>query len=147
MQTARLFVIGVFALLAGCAATGVKYTEMKASVPALKPGEGRIYFYRSASMVGAAIQPEIKLNGVTVGSSVPGGVFFVDRPAGNYEASAATEVERKLTFTLATGETKYVRTYPSFGVMVGRINFELLNAAVAEAQLAPLSHTAPTPSH
>jgi hypothetical protein len=144
MQLGRLLTIGTFAFLAGCATGGIKHAEMKVSMQALKSDEGRIYFYRNASMLGAAIQPDIKLNDATVGSSVPGGFFFIDRPAGNYEAHATTEVERKLTFTLTTGETKYIRTSPSFGVLVGRINFDLVNAPDAEAELASLSYTGTT---
>ena len=142
MQTrARLFFAMVAsALLAGCA-SGVKHAEMSASMPALKADEGRIYFYRRASMAGAAIQPEIRLNGAVVGTSIPGGFFFLNRPAGNYEANSTTEVDRKLTFALAAGETKYIRTYTSFGVAVGRINFELMNAPDAAAELGSLSYT------
>jgi len=141
MRAKLVMLVGALMLLAGCAAIGSKFTEMKASIPALKQGEGRVYFYRSASMFGAAIQPEIRLNGAVVGSSVPGGFFFVDRPPANYEANASTEVERKLTFTLAAGETKYVRTSPSFGVLVGRINFDLVNGSEAAAEMEGLSFT------
>ena len=141
MRIGTLLALGAFAVLAGCATGGVKHADMKPSIAALKPGEGRIYFYRSRSMVGAAVQPDIKLNGAVVGTSQPGGFFFVDRPAGNYEASSSTEVERTVTFALATGETKYVRTSPSFGVIVGRINFQLVDRAQAEAELSGLSYT------
>jgi hypothetical protein len=139
MDIKRLLILGMSALLAACA-SGVKYPDMQASMSELQAGEGRIYFYRHASIVGAAVQPEINLNGTNVGASVPGGFFSVDRPGGNYEASATTEVERKLTFTLAPGETKYIRTSPSFGVMVGRMNFELVNAPQAQSELASLSY-------
>jgi hypothetical protein len=145
MQLVRtVLIVAALALLAGCAATGIKYSELKPSMPTLKPGEGRIYFFRSASMLGAAVQPDVKLNGTTVGTSIPGGFFFADRPAGNYEAHASTEVERKVTFTLGTGETKYIRTSPSFGVFIGRINFELANSTEAEAELPELSYTGET---
>ena len=140
MKRRLILAIAAVALLAGCA-TGVKYSDMKQSIPALKAGDGRIYFYRRASMVGAAIQPDIQLNGQRVGESVPGGFFYLDRPAGNYEASSATEIERKLTFTLARGESKYIRTYTTFGVMAGRINFELMSPAEGEADLGSLAHT------
>jgi hypothetical protein len=126
--------------LAGCA-TGVKYSQLSAGMPALKADEGRVYFLRSSSMFGAAIQPEIRLNGTVVGMSKPGGFFYVDRPAGNYSAAVSTETEKTLTFVLAAGETKYVRSSPSFGVMVGRINLELETPEKARAELADLSYT------
>ena len=132
--------IAVALLTAGCA-TGVKYESMKGSTPTVKESDGRIYFYRNASMFGAAIQPAISLNGAEVGSSKPGGFFYVDRPIGDYKASAATEVERSLSFTLGAREIKYIKTSPSFGVLVGRINFELVDPAVAESELVGLSYT------
>jgi hypothetical protein len=65
----------------------------------------------------------------------------VDRPAGKYEAHASTEVDRMVSFVLAPGETKYIRTSPSFGVLVGRIKLELMSASEAEAQMASLHYT------
>jgi hypothetical protein len=132
--------VGV-ALVAGCAATGVKHAEMASSLPAIKAGEGRVYFMRSDSMFGAAIQPDIKLNGQVVGQSKPGGFFYVDRAAGNYTATAATETEKALTFALQAGETKYVRSSPSMGLMVGRIVLELETPEKAKAELVGLSYT------
>ncbi len=49
---------------------------MASSIPSLQIGRGRVYFLRSASMFGAAIQPDIRLNNEVVGESKPGGFFF-----------------------------------------------------------------------
>lgn len=130
----------VAAVLSGCA-TGVKYQDMANTIPAVKPNQGRVYFLRSSSMVGAAIQPEIRLDGQVVGESKPGGFFFVDKAPGNYLASTSTETEKTLSFTLAAGETKYVRTSPSFGLLVGRIVVELETPDKAQAELPSLSFT------
>src|ERR1700686_5101650 len=81
-------------LLAACA-SGPKYSDVKSSIPPLSSDQGRVYFYRSNSMMGSAIQPSIMLNGEKVGDSKPGGFFYVDRPPGNYEVVCGTEVERK----------------------------------------------------
>jgi hypothetical protein len=86
-------------LMAGCA-SGVKHSEMAASIPTIKPSEGRIYFLRSPSLFGAAIQPDLRLNNQVVGESKPGGFFFVDRTAGKYVAAASTETEKTLSFVL-----------------------------------------------
>jgi hypothetical protein len=126
--------------LAGCA-TGIKHDQMASGMPSLKSGEGRIYFFRSNSIVGAAVQPDIRLNGQVVGASKPGGFFYVDRPAGSYVASASTETEKTLSFTLQAGETKYIRSSPSFGVLVGRIVLEPETAEKAKAELGSLSYT------
>jgi hypothetical protein len=131
----------VVVALAGCAATGAKYDQVASSMPALKANEGRVYIMRDSGMFGAAMQPEINLNGQVVGKSQPGGFFYVDRPAGNYTATATTETEKALTFTLAPGETKYVRSYVTMGALVGRVNLELLDPDKGRSLLAGLSYT------
>lgn len=135
-----------FALLAGCVSSGMKHAELKSSMQALKSDEGRIYFYRTGSFFGAAVQADISLNGTVVGTSQPGGFFFVDRPAGKYEAWASTEVSRMVTFTLDPGETKYVRSYVSVGILIGRVNLELVGAAEAEPELESLHYTGTPPA-
>jgi hypothetical protein len=134
-----IFVAGLM-ILAGCA-SGPKMAEVKSSMPTLAADQGRVFFYRSSSMFGAALQPSIYLNGKEVGSSKPGGFFYRDVPAGNYTVTTATEVEKQLTFTVAPKETKYVKTSVSFGVMVGRVNPELRPADEAEKEIAELSYT------
>ncbi|WP_024973066.1 DUF2846 domain-containing protein [Ralstonia pickettii] len=130
--------IGVTVLIAGCA-SGVKYSEMASSIPTLKQDQGRVYFFRSSSLIGAALQPDIKLNSEVIGQSKPGGFFFVDRPAGKYVVSTATETEKTLSFALDAGETKYVRTSPSLGLIVGRVVPELETPEKAQAELPSLS--------
>jgi hypothetical protein len=129
-------------VLAGCA-SGVKHKDMLSAMPSMGPGQGRIYFFRSNSFVGAALQPEIRLNAEAVGKSMPGGFFYVDRPAGKYVAAASTETEKTLTFDLAAGETKYVRSSTSFGIVVGRVILDLETAAKANEELGDLSYTGP----
>ena len=135
---------GVALLAVGCA-SGPKYSEMAAKMPNLKPGDGRVYFYRESSMMGAAVQPDIRLNGQVVGTSKPGGYFYVDRPAGTYVAAASTETEKTASFTLDAGETKYLKSAPSFGLVVGRIVITLESADKAKTELASLSNTGPMP--
>jgi len=140
MRIIRIGLIALAIVLGGCA-SGVKHKDMASSIPTLEADKGRIYFYRSASMMGAAIQPSIKLDGVQVGESKPGGFFFVDSAAGNHEVMCSTEVDKKLTFTLAKGEVKYVKTSISFGVLVGRVIPELVSSKEAQKELPELSFT------
>ena len=128
-------------VLAGCAASGPKISEMRASMPQLRPDQGRIFFYRNSSMLGAAMQPNIMLNGRVVGESKPGGFFYVDEAAGPKEVATSTEVERKLTFTLDRGQTRYVRTAIGMGLAVGRVYPELVDHATAEKELQETSYT------
>ena len=140
-----LFVVVV---LAGCAAEGPLHKEVAASIPTIPAGKGRIYFYRADTMMGAAVTSDITFNGRVVGKSERGGFFFVDEKPGSCKASASTEVERAVTFTLAAGETKYVKSSISMGLMVGRVNLELVSPDTAKAEITELHYTgAPLPKY
>ena len=142
MPVMLVVLIVAAAALAGCATSGPKFTEMTATTGApAAPGSGRIYFYRTA-VLGAAVQPDVRLNGQVVGSAVPRGFFFVDRPAGNYEVTTSTEVERKLTFTLEPGQARYVRLNISMGFFVGHVYGELVDEAKGKAEIADTRYTA-----
>jgi hypothetical protein len=138
--TRTVFATMLLLLLSGCA-TGAKYTEVVSTIPALAPSEGRIYFYRPSAL-GAALQPDINLNGQKVGTAKPHGFYFVDRVPGNYEVTAATETEKKLTFTLEPGQERFVRLKIQVGIFVGRIVPELVDRAEAQEELKDLSFIA-----
>lgn len=140
MSFVRLCAAVSLSILMTACASGPKMAEVQASIPTLKADQGRIYFYRTSSMVGAAIQPAINVNGAVVGDSKPGGFFFVDQAPGVKEVSTATEVEKKLTFTLEPGQTRYVKTSIGFGVVAGRVYPELVEEAVAERELQETSY-------
>jgi hypothetical protein len=125
--------------LGGCATGGMTYAEMHS--PSAGRGFGRIYFYRSGVPFGLAVQPNIKINGETVGSAVPNGFFFVDRPPGKYEITAATEVEEKVTVTLMAGETKYIQFYLTPGVLVSHANLNPVSREKAEEEMKELHQT------
>jgi len=133
-----LLVIGV---LAGCTAEGPLHKEVAASIPTVPAGKGRVYFYRPNTLFGAAITSDITLNGRVIGKSERGGFFFVDEPPGNCKASVSTEVEREVTFTLAAGETKYIKSTLSIGVMVHRVNLELVSPGDANNEISELHYT------
>ncbi len=140
MRLYRLFVVLFLTFLVSACASGPKFSEIQSSIPSLKPDQGRIYFFRSSSMLGAAIQPSILLNGAVVGDSQPGGFFFVDQAPGAKEVSTSTEVEKKLTFTLELGQTRYVRTVIGFGIVAGRVYPELVDNATGEKEVAEASY-------
>ena len=135
MSLAMLAVFAAALLaLGGCATTGPTYSKFKSAAPKLDPADGRIYIYR-VSALGAAVQPEVKVNGDVVGTAVPFGFLLVDRKPGAYEISTATEVERKLSLTLEKGQTRYVRLNVSIGFFVGHIYPELVDNEVGEKEL------------
>jgi hypothetical protein len=141
----RLFLLLCAVVLAGCA-SGPKFSEIQSSLPALKPELGRIFFYRS-SVLGAAIQPNILVNGDVVGEMVPMGFFFVDRSPGNYLVSAATEAEATLPLSLEPNQTQYVRGSISFGAFVGRPSFTLVDSMNALNEMQDLGYVGSTGLH
>ncbi len=135
------WLLGTVVLLSGCA-SGPKHAQMKSSIPALNPEQGRIYVYRT-SAYGAAIQPDVKLNGETVGDAKPKGFFFVDRPPGDYKISTTTEVKRDASFTLEKAQTRYVRLGVSMGFFVGHVYPELVEMAQGQKDIEGCHYIGP----
>ena len=139
----RLWLVLCAALVAGCA-SGPKFSDVKGSIPDVAPELGRIYFYRP-SAVGAAVQPNIRLNDDVVGEMVPLGFFFVDRYPGNYVVSASTESDASVSLTLEPKQTQYVRGSLSIGFFVGRPVLTLVDQTSALAEMEELSYVGSTP--
>ena len=134
MKTLRLILGCMLALSLSACASGVKFTDMKPSLVPPTQEVGRIFFYRPVT-VGAALKPDILVNGKVVGESVAWGFFHIDRPPGNYEVITSTEVERKVSFVLEKGQTRYIRFSVSMGFMVGHVYGELVDQATALPEL------------
>ena len=132
------WLIAVVAVLSGCA-TGPKYAQVRNTIPALNPEQGRVFIYR-ATAFGAAVQPAVKLNDEKVGTAKPKGFFYVDRPAGNYQISTSTEVKRTLSLTLDKAQTRYVRLNMAWGFFVGHCYPELVEPEVGEKEIQKCSH-------
>lgn len=126
-------------LLAACA-TGKNFSEMAQAIPAVPPDKGRIYIYRTA-VLGMAVQPSVKVNDEVVGSAVPRGFFYVDRPPSDYRISTATEVERTLSLTLEPGQVRYVRLAIAMGFFVGHVFPELVEDSTGQAEIADCRYT------
>ena len=125
--------------LAGCA-SGPRYADINSTFAGPSPGNGRIYIYRPSAF-GAALQPSIKINDQVVGSAVPHGFFYVDRPAGNYKISTSTEVERDLSLSLDDGQTRYVLLRISMGLFAGHVSPELVDNDKGEQDIKDLHYT------
>jgi Protein of unknown function (DUF2846) len=121
-----LLVWMTLAVLAGCATSGATYTELQAKLAPPPAGEGRVFIYRT-TVLGAAVQPSVMLNGTVVGHAVPRGFIYLDRPAGNYTISTETEVTRTLSLTLVSGQVRYVRLNIGMGFFVGHVWPELVS--------------------
>lgn len=87
----------------------------------------RAYFFYRPSGVGVAVIPDVVINGETVGRAVGQGFFYIERPAGEYTVVSSTEVERKVSFVLEQGQTRYVRFKVSIGFFVGHFYGEMVD--------------------
>lgn len=135
-----LIIITLLSMLFGCASTGPKFTEINSSFPNLTSDSGRIYLYRTTSL-GAALKPNVVINGEEVGKSVAKGFFYVDKPAGNYEIVTSTEVKRKLSLTLDNGQTRYVKFNVSMGFLVGHVYPVLVDNKEGESDIQNCRYT------
>ncbi|QAU37523.1 DUF2846 domain-containing protein [Bradyrhizobium guangdongense] len=129
-------------LLASCASPR-GLDEPPLQLPPLRPGLGRVYFIRPGEFAGYAVQPEIRMNNEVVGRSVPGGFTFVDRPPGKYVVTTTTEVENAVTFQLAAGETKYIKTAVSAGILVGHVTPTLEFPEQGQSDIGRLRYVGP----
>lgn len=144
MRLMKSLAIVVTALALTACASGVLYKDMAASTPKVQADQGRIYFFRPFQVGGFAIQPPIQLDGVNVGSSKPDGFFYVDSTPGTHEVSTTADPEKKLSVTLGTGETKYVKTFPVFGSTSDNMILEIVSEADAMKVLPELGFTGAT---
>jgi len=137
MRTLSLFLL---ALVVACSSTG-QGAESQPNLPAISDGNGRVYFFRSSGMGGAAIRPEITLNGQTVGRSSPGTWFYVDREPGTYEVRCSVIMEHSTMFPLEAGETVYVKTRVTMGVYAGHARPSIVSAGEAQSAIAKCKYT------
>jgi hypothetical protein len=141
----RLMLLGLLVIataLAGCA-SGPEFKSAQGTLPALAQNKARIFLYRSTSF-GAAIQPDIKLNGKVVGSAQPNGIFYVDQEPGDIEIVIGTELEKRLTFNVAAGDVRYVKCDVNMGLFAARIIPKLMDANEAKSEIDGLAFTGGT---
>lgn len=138
LRRAWLFLILFF--LAGCA-TGPTYNEASKHIGELKEGRGRIYIYRESRWSGIAIQPKIKINQLEVGTSIPGGFFYVDLPGGQY---TITSKKWFLKMYLQPGQHKYVEMIPianSAGYGLFNITLRLVDSDYGHDMIQKMKYT------
>jgi hypothetical protein len=144
----NIFALGLFALVAmtapAMAAGKDTYAVLHAAEPAIADGSGRIYFYRDSSIMGALLQPEIKINGEdTGGDSRSGDYFYIDRPAGTYEITTTTEKKEAATITVTAGQATYVKTDVSMGFFAGHVSPSVIAPETAVKEIADCDYRAP----
>jgi hypothetical protein len=126
-------------LLTGCA-TGPGFSDYRATLSAPQTGMGRIWFYRRSVMFGDAMKPSIKLDGTTVGHSIPGSFFQVETSPGTHNVSTTTEAKYDVTVSVTTNVDSYVQFYILPGIFVGRVVPTVMNEADALRALKGLKY-------
>jgi Protein of unknown function (DUF2846) len=105
-----LIIAVLVTLLIGCVgATGPKYSKIEPSLPEIKAGESRIFFYRPSGFIGGGLKPNILLNGMQIGKAVAGEIFYEDLKPGEYKITTTLSLGSSLELKLPAGKTCYVK--------------------------------------
>lgn len=123
----------IIAILVGCA-TGPNFKTYRETVPPIKNGEGRLWFYRPRMLFGTAPEPRVYLNGVSVGRAVTSTFFYVDEPPGRYEVQCGKERIDKAYLTVSKNHVQFVRLVGLPSAMLGLMSANMQPEAVSEAE-------------
>jgi hypothetical protein len=99
------------ALLAACAPAPT-YDQVSATLPALAPGQARIFVYRDFQPYQSLAWVPVFLNGTNIGAVGPGKVMQRDLPPGSYTIEAKSEElwpDQAKIVALAPGQTAYAK--------------------------------------
>jgi hypothetical protein len=125
-------------MLAGCATP----PPIPANPADQDPTAGTIVFYRPIyTLFGHGHRPNLLIDGLLVGRSVPGESFSAKATPGPHVVSAPSTIYSgvaTLDVVVRTGEKIYVRTSMGGPAWAGLANVELIDAKVAEAELVDL---------
>jgi hypothetical protein len=145
LRATRFMACCLLMLTLSACASGLKFTQVNPKMEPQTLDAGRIFFYRPSAF-GAALRPDVLLNGQKVGEAISWGFFYVDRPPGEYEAVTKTEVERKVSFVLEKGQTRFIRFSVSFGFFAGHVYGELVDQNVGLSEIEECKYTGGEPS-
>lgn len=137
----KIYVLLLVVLVTGCASNAPKFNEVKVNFDSVDPNNGRVYLYRPSKFFGGGITPKLILNGTNIGELESGSFFFIDRPEGKYRIESrvdsvmsAPNPENQLDFTLAKGETKYIKfaiTSVGYAILLARVASPVMHPEIA----------------
>ncbi len=131
--------LGAVLFFSACV-SGERISSLSPSVVQPVEGLGQLIVYRTSGF-GFAITPTLSLdgqvltNGENPAECINGGASLINLPAGNYEISMETEVKRSANVQVDGGKRTYVKCSISFGVIIGRPKFELIDSTVGETEV------------
>jgi hypothetical protein len=95
-------------------------TETPVALPAPPPGKGQIVFFRSGSIMGAAMGCSVNENGQKVSSLGAGKYFVMVAEPGKHEFSVKSEAKDVLALEVEPDETQFAACKIKMGIMAGR---------------------------
>jgi hypothetical protein len=125
---ARMALVGLFLLTAGCAAQGQPYE--RASAPS---NTATIYVYRPYSFFGSLMHPTVRCGNETAVIE-PGGYHAFVVPAGHVTCSTSTETVDVLDID-AEPRVYYVRERMGWGLLVGRPQLNPIDYDQAQSEI------------
>ena len=110
-----IFLLILGSSMIGCALThyGQSFSEFTPSINELPQDTGRIFFYQTgySTFFMMSYMPKVKMNDEVIGKAIGHGFFYADKKPGYYEimVMVSTGFDRKVSFMLEDGQTRYVR--------------------------------------
>lgn len=90
------------------------------AIPAPPPGKGQIVFYRTGTIMGAAMGCAVNENGQRISSLGSGRYFILVTEPGRHEYMVKSEAKDVLALEVEADETQYAMCKIKMGVMAGR---------------------------
>jgi Protein of unknown function (DUF2846) len=104
------------------------------AIPSPPPGKGQIVFFRSSTIVGAALGCSVNENGQKVSSLGRGRYFIMVTEPGRHEFTVKSEAKDVLALEVEPDETQYSSCKIKMGIMVGRPDIRPASEAEFRAQ-------------
>ena len=127
MRISRLVIVSLIftatILMLGCAASGPAFIKIE-TIPEQK---GIVYLYRSKTIVGGAIVPQIWCNGRPVVELKRGGYYPYFADIGENIFTAKTEARTTVKVDVEPGKEYYIKLRIGVGIGVGRPHLNLMN--------------------
>ena len=143
-----ILLAGVIAFLLGACA-GAQGPSLKAQfggLPKPPPDQGRIYFYRTDFPWMVAVEPDVIVNGRKVGTAQFDRFFYKDAKPGRYEVFLTSDPDKPVYFTVAPGESRFVKTVVRFALTGTKLTPAVIEAERGRNEVENLKTTTPAPA-
>jgi hypothetical protein len=137
MNTSRLIAAAFAASLCAIAPVHAADSAAPVAIPAPPPGKGQIVFFRSGTIMGAAMGCSVHQNGQKISSLGAGKYFVMVADPGRHEFSVQSEAKDLLALEVEPDETQFAACKIKMGIMAGRPDIRPATEAEFRAQKNP----------